>query len=117
MTVDKFGHYYNHKYNSEILKKNVSKTLGIIIDSNNNIDIQNRKIKNLAPPSEGSDAVNKDYLYSQINHIQEVLKRGISKEVTNNIKDIKDLNQKIKDIYDVIITISSRVNGEKIDSK
>ena len=73
MTVDKFGHYYNQKYNSEILKKNVSKTLGIIIDKNNNLDIHDKRIKNLAPPSEGSDAVNKNYLYSQINHVQEIL--------------------------------------------
>lgn len=117
MTVDKFGHFYNQKYNSEILKKNVSKTLGIIVDKHNNLDIQDKRIKNLAPPSEGTDAVNKDYLYSQVNHIQEVLKRGISKEVVNIRKEIIDLKLKIKEIYDVMITISSSNNGEKSDSK
>ena len=98
MTVDKFGQYYNQKYNSEILKKNVSKTLGIIIDKNNNLDIQDKRIKNLAPPSEGSDAVNKDYLYSQINHVQEILKRGISAEIVNIRQHVIDLRQQINDI-------------------
>lgn len=107
MTVDKFGHYYNHKYNSEILKKNVSKTLGIILDKDKNLDIQDKRIKNLATPSEGTDAVNKDYLHSQINHVQEILKRGISKEVVNNRKDIIELKQKINDIYDVMKSMSA----------
>ena len=98
MTVDKFRHYYIQKYDSEILKKNVSKTLGIIIDKHNNLDIQDKRIKNLAPPSEGADAVNKDYLYSQINHVQEILKRGISTEIIKIRQDVIDLRQQITDI-------------------
>lgn len=102
MTVDKFGHYYNHKYNSEILKKNVSKSLGITLDQSNNIDFQDKRIKNLAPPSEGADAVNKDYLYSQINHFQEILKRDISEEIVIIREDIALLKENIDDIYTAI---------------
>lgn len=102
MTVDKFGHYYAQKYNSETLKKNVTHTLGITLDKNNNLDIQNKKIKNLAPPTEGTDAVNKTYLSVQINHTQEVLKKGISKEVINLRKEITELKRTIKDIFDVM---------------
>lgn len=117
MTVDKFGHYYNQKYNSEALRKNVSKTLGIIVDETNNLDIQNKKIKNLAPPSQGTDAVNKTYLSTQINHVQEILKKGITKEILSIRKDIADLNKKITDIYNVMVSITPKNNGKKSDSK
>lgn len=117
MTVDKFGHYYNNKHNSETLKKNVSKILGIIVDENYNLDVQNKKIRNLNFPSEGTDAVNKTYLHTQINILQEILKKGISKEVVTVRKEINELNKQIRDIYDVMITISRTSNGQEGNSR
>lgn len=102
MTVDKFGHYYNQKYNSEVLKKNVSKMLGITVDEDYNINIQNKKIRNIAPPTEDSDAVNKAYLYSQIKHIQEILKHDLNTEFNSIRSEISELKKKLKDIYAVL---------------
>ena len=70
------------------------------------------KIKNLEPPAEGTDAINQTYLSMQINHTQDVLKSGISKEVISIRSDIEELRHTIKDIFDVIKEISSAIYGK-----
>lgn len=117
MTVDKFGNYHSQKYNLDTLKKNVANTLGIIVDRNNNLNIQHKKIKNLGPPTEGTDAINQSYLSLQINHTQEVLKKGISKEVISIRSDIEELRHTIKDIFDVIKEISSAIYGKTSNNR
>lgn len=102
MSVDKFGHYAS---NSNVLRENVSKILGIVVDSHNNLDFQNKKIKNLGAPSEDTDAVNKVYLQTQINHSQEIVKRGISTEIVDIRREISNLKNSLQDVYDVIISI------------
>lgn len=103
MTVDKFGrHYSKQKYNSDVLKKNVPQILGIIVDRDNNLNIQNKRIKNVAPPREEADAVNKAYLQIQINRTQDQLKRGINTEVLSVRNHIHELKSNLKDIYDVL---------------
>ena len=54
---------------------------------------------------------------SQINHMQEHLKRGIRKKVLIVRDEIKTLNKKICDIYDVMIMNSLTNNGKKSDSE
>lgn len=103
MSVDKFGHFSN----SDVLRRNVPKILGICVDSHNNLDIQNKKIKNLSPPSDDTDAVNKTYLQTQINHSQEILKRGLNTEIITIRKEIAELKTNLKDVYDVMITMAS----------
>lgn len=116
MTVDKFGHYYNQKYSGESRKRNFSKSFGITLGGDD-YDADNRRIINLATPQQGTDAVNKSYINSQINHMQEHLKRGISKEVIIVRNEIKTLNKKICDIYDVMIMNTSTNNGKKSNSE
>lgn len=116
MTVDKFGHYYNQKFTSEIKRKHFLKNFGVSLDGNN-INIENKRIKNLASPLEGLDAVNKNYVNSQIRHMQEHIKRGIGEEVLIVRNEIKDLNKKIDDIYKVMITLSSSQYGKKSNSQ
>lgn len=99
MTVDKFGHHYNQKYTSIALRGHVSRILGINIDNDNNIDIQNKKIKNLAPPSEGTDAVNQSYVHSQNQHLQEILKNGIFNECSNIREEISQLKKSQNEIF------------------
>lgn len=106
MTVDKFGHYYNQKYNSEALKKNVSKTLGITVDEDYNIDVQNKKIRNISQPSEGTDAVNKTYLHSQVNHLQEILKRDCNTEFISIREELSELKKNYKDLLKILTSMS-----------
>lgn len=97
MSVDKFGHFSN----SHLLKRNVPKVLGIFIDRYSNLDIQNRKIKNLAPPSEDTDAVNKVYIQTQISRTRDSLIKDleyIREEITNLKNDIQDLNKILMEI-------------------
>lgn len=113
MSVDKFGHFSN----SNISKRNVSKNLGISTDQYNNIDIQNRKIKNLASPSEDTDAVNKIYLQTQISHSQDILRTEVSTEIKDILRtelstEIKDIRQEVtwlknnfKELYELILKI------------
>lgn len=102
MSVDKFGRYSKQKYNCDIFKKNASKIIGIIVDSDNNINVQNKRIKNLGVPREDADAVNKVYLQTEINRTQDQLKRGLNTEVVNIRNDIKELRSKINDLYYVL---------------
>ena len=99
MTVDKFGHHYNQKYSSLALRGNVSRILGINIDNDNNLDIQNKKIKNVAPPSEGMDAVNQSYVHSQNKHLQEILKKGIIQECSTIREEISQLKKSQNEIF------------------
>lgn len=92
MSVDKFGHYSN----SNTFRKNASKFLGIAIDQHYNIDIKNRKIKNLGQPSENYDAVNKAYLQTQIVHVKEIIKRDVSSEIRNLRKEIDLLRKELR---------------------
>lgn len=117
MAVDKFGHYYNNKFTSETLKKNVSKILGIIVDENYNLDVQNKKIRNVNFPTEGTDAVNKTYLHTEIKNHEDILKRSISKEVVTLRKEISDLNNKIDDVYNVMVSLAKSSYGKEGDSK
>lgn len=116
MTVDKFGHYYNQKHSDDLRRRNFSKNFNIVANGDN-FNADNKRIINLATPLEGADAVTKTYMNSQINHMQELLKRGISKEVIIVRDEIKVLNKKICDIYDVMVMNSATNNGKKSDSQ
>lgn len=109
MSVDKFGRYSKQKYNCDILKKNASKIIGIIVDSDNNLNVQNKRIKNLEIPREDADAVNKLYVQTEINRTQSQLKRGLSTEVVDIRNDIKQLNTKINEIYYVMSNGKSKM--------
>lgn len=99
MSVDKFGRYSKQKYNTNILKKNVPRIVGIIVDSDNNLNVQNKRIKNLGVPRDDTDAINKGYLQAEINRTQDQLKRGLNTEVVSIKNNIKELKSIINDIY------------------
>lgn len=90
MTVDKFGHYFDRKYNSEEKTKNLLKNFGFRIDDNN-VNIEHKRIINVALPIEELDVANKAYVNSQISSMV----FGLSQQVNNLKKEITDLNHKI----------------------
>lgn len=102
MSVDKFGHYYNSKlnYNNNILRKNESKNFGIILDSDKNLNFQNKRIKNVASPIEDNDSVTKDYLLSQINQIKKDLLLKINENEDVMYNKISNINQNQKSYID-----------------
>ena len=101
-TVDKFGHYYNQQYISLTLKEHVSRFLGINTDENNNLDIQNKKIRNVGAPAEGADAVNQAYVHSQIKHIQEILKQNIDQECAHLRQEISQLKKTQNELFKIL---------------
>lgn len=102
MTVDKFGHHYNLKYTSVTLKGNVSRLLGINIDEDNNLDIQNKRIRNFARPAGGSDAVNQAYVHSQNKNLQEILKKNVSQECSDIRQEISYLKHSLNELYNIL---------------
>lgn len=101
MSVDKFGHFSSGNI------RNVPKVLGIAFDRYNNLNIQNKKIKNLGPPTEDTDAVNKAYLQKQINYSREILKQDLNSDIIiikQEIAQLRDiLNKSFNDIHAIII--------------
>lgn len=98
MSVDKFGHYLNDK--SEInLAKNAPKLLGFFVDQNNNIDVQNKRIKNVANALEENDCINKLFLQTQIDK----QKQEIKFQLENHLHDFnKQMDEKITNIKTVV---------------
>lgn len=99
MTVDKFGHHYNQKNQSIAVRENVSRLLGVNIDEDNNLNVQNKKIRNVASPAEGADAVNQAYVHTQIKHIQEILKKNFIQECTFLREEISQLKRSQNEIF------------------
>lgn len=88
MTVDKFGHYFNRKYSSEEKTKTLLKTFGFRLDGDN-VNMEHKRIVNVALPLDELDAVNKAYVNSQIRHMI----FGVSEEVKTLKTEIDDLNK------------------------
>ena len=110
MSVDKFGHFSIN--NTKVLKRDAPKVFGFFIDENRDLNIQNKKIKNLGSPAEQTDAVNKVYVQSQVNHSEEVLKKIFNKQIVYIRQEIINLRNDIKDIFGVLASLS-RNHGEK----
>lgn len=105
MSLDKFGHYLNDT-SGIISVKNVPKLLGFYMDVDNNINVQNKRIKNIAKALEDNDAVSKLFLQSQVEKMQEEINKRLQEEVNEirkeNItmklsleKQIETMNEKI----------------------
>lgn len=111
MSVDKFGHYsFNNSYP---IKRDVPKVLGFFFDNDRNLDLQNKNIKNLAAPTEETDAVNKVYLQTQVNDAKEFLKADLYNTLTQIETQFFYLRDKISDIYDFLVKIT-RDNGKEV---
>lgn len=93
MSVDKFGHYLNDT-SGIISTKNAPKLLGFFMDTNNNIDVQNKRIKNVAKALEENDAINKLFLQTQIEKLEHEI--TLELEETNNKINAKLLNIKLQ---------------------
>lgn len=124
MSVDKFGHYYNSMLNNNnILRKNVEKTANIIVDNDKNLNIQNKRIKNIATPLEEKDAVTKGFLFTQIEQIQKDLLLIINKNskeldmVREYLKRMENLlNDVLKDKIDILpLSSISILQKEELD--
>lgn len=103
MSVDKFGHFSN----SDSVRKNDPKILGFGIDRHYNIDVKNKKIKNLAPPSEDTDAINRAYLQAQITRSQAILKNEMKPEFIDIRSEIAQIKNSIKDLLKVVGSMST----------
>lgn len=86
MSVDKFGHYLNDTSSSTISIQNAPKLLGFFMDTDNNIDVQNKRIKNVAKALEEDDVINKVFLQTQIEKTENKLIKYF-KEDANKIRD------------------------------
>jgi len=67
MSLDKFDRYYHFHTNKR--KNNLKKhtdSITFTIDHDKNIIMHNKRIKKLKSPTEGSDAVNKDFFIDSI---------------------------------------------------
>lgn len=110
MTIDKFGHYF---HGSEVKTKYILIDFGFTVDENK-INIENKRIVNVASPLEELDAVNKAYLNSQFNHMKELLKKYIIEEVADTRTKFNVLNEGVSDVYEIIP--QSQYNGSKNSS-
>lgn len=104
MSVDKFGRYSKQKFSSSILKKNVPRIVGIIVDNDSSLNVQNKRIKNLGIPRDEADAINKGYLQAEVNRIQDEIKSGLNTEILNIRKDIEQLQNTLFLVYSNINT-------------
>lgn len=102
MSVDKFGHF-----SKDMQRGNVPKIPGINFDKNNNLNIQNKKIKNLGSPAEDTDAVNKAYLHNQIEHMREVLKKEVNVELTDIRREITEMICNLNAVNKILPRIES----------
>lgn len=114
MSVDKFGHFTIS--NLKPYKGDVPKVLGLFLDNNRNLDLQNKKIENLATPTEEADAVNKIYLQTQINIAQELLKNYFNNKIDSVEHSLTLLNRKLIDFYELLTSIPI-YNAEENTSK
>lgn len=96
MSVDKFGHFSSYK--NEILKKDAHKWFGFTVDKDKNVDLQNKRIKNVANAVNENDVVNKSYLFLQIRNEQKILKNGINNEIIRVRDEISQLKREVKTI-------------------
>lgn len=80
MSVDKFGHYSNEKYSNENLKKTESKLIGITMDNDQNINMQNRRIKNVGVPIQETDAITKRFMQAHVTQAKENIINYINTE-------------------------------------
>lgn len=64
MSVDKFGHFSkNYDFNNnEKARRKIQKVVGLVLDRDNNLDVQNKRLKNISFPTQEKDAINKHYL-------------------------------------------------------
>ena len=85
MSIDKFGHYLNDT-SGRVFVKNVPKLLGFVMDTTNNIDVQNKRIKNVAKALEENDVVNKLFLQSQIEEVRDEIHLILSQKL-NEIRE------------------------------
>lgn len=112
MSVDKFGHYLHDK--SDLVSiKNAPKLLGFFVDTNNNIDIQNKRIKNVAKALEENDVVSKVFMQTQIEKIEDKLnqyfKADNDKIQENILKNKLFFEEQIKKIDEKINGLESYI--------
>lgn len=86
MSLDKFGHYLNDT-SSIISIKNAPKLLGFYMDVHNNIDVQNKRIKNVADALDENDVVNKLFLQTQLEKAQEEINERLQQKVNEIHKE------------------------------
>lgn len=112
MSVDKFGRYYSPKknYDNILKRKNATKVFDIIMDSDNNFNVQNKRIKNIANPLEEKDAVSKAFLLTKIDQSKaEVL---ISSRKYHSYVDgeLASLHIKVADLKTLILDLVGKEN-------
>lgn len=94
MPVDKFGHHSKSQNNfikNEKNKRKIRQVVGLVLDKNNNINVQNKRITNVSFPTQEKDAVNKHYLGTEIRQLQQDL-------TTLNKQEYKKLDGKLNNI-------------------
>ena len=112
MSVDKFGHYINDT-SGVISMKNAPKLLGFFMDTDNNIDVQNKRIKHMSNALEENDGVNKMFLQSQIEKTQ----KEVMDQLNKNINEVYQIIEKIKKDFERRIKILNQKLYNRLDIK
>lgn len=103
MSVDKFGHFSSYK--NEVLKNDAHKWLGFTVDKDKNVDVHNKRIKNVRNAVEDYDAVNKAYLFLQIHNEQNILRNGIKKEINRVRNELLQVKDQLKNILNELVIL------------
>lgn len=115
MPVNKFGHFTVSTNNS--LKRHASKNFGFILDGDRNINVQNKRIKNVSSPVNDKDVVTKVFFDTEVGGIQadfldtiNSVAEDIKKKISDITKDTSALKSSI-DEHDVKI---DKINADVI---
>lgn len=71
MSVDKFGCYARASYKQHNLRKNITKILGIQLDSERNLNLNGKRILNVGTPISRHDAATRSSVQFDINQLQQ----------------------------------------------
>lgn len=104
MSVDKFGRYSGTSNKQRNLKKTITQTLGVQLDSEKNLNLNGKRILNLGAPINTHDAVTRSSVQSEINRIQQLLLIEIEKvkQECNKLrkKNLQDVEANLKSYTD-----------------
>lgn len=111
MSVDKFGRYYSPKKNYDIIKrKNATKEFDIIMDIDNNFNVQNKRIKNIANAVEEKDAVSKAFLLTQIDQTKAEILNSSRKYHSYIEGELASLHIKVSDLKTSLLELVGKEN-------
>lgn len=97
MSVDKFGRYSSSSSRKRRIENNShTKYKDFLLDSDNNINVRSKRIKNLGSPIENTDAVSKIFLFKLLNEHKSKIDAAIQSSQTIHDNEIEEIFSTIK---------------------